>query len=166
MERRLRELRIGGLLEKIMENTPVEIPESMILLELESRRRNLALRLNTSPEELDKIIKKSGQDYDEVLAEWRPAAIKALHRRLIVETLIRDLGFEVSNEDLKKEFETIAAESGSTIEEIEKYYEKDEYQEYLKEDIKERKLFDLLLAENTIRAGKKQNYLDLMENNG
>jgi trigger factor len=166
LERRLRELRIGALLEKIMENTPVEIPESMIRIELESRRRNLARRFNTSPEELEKIMEKSGQTYDEILAEWRPAAVKALHSRLIVETLIRDLGFEVSDEELEKEFETMAAESGSTIEEIKKYYEKDEYKEYLKEDIKERKLFDLLLAENTVKTGKKQDYLDLMENNG
>jgi trigger factor len=38
--------------------------------------------------------------------------------------------------------------------------------EYLKEDIKERKLFDILLAENTIKTGKKENYLDLMAQNG
>ena len=32
-------------------------------------------------------------------------------------------------------------------------------------DLKERKLFDLLLAEATVKKGKKMNYLDLVQDN-
>jgi trigger factor len=38
--------------------------------------------------------------------------------------------------------------------------------DYLREDIKERKLYDQLLGEVKIKKGKKQKYLDLMSNNG
>jgi trigger factor len=52
------------------------------------------------------------------------------------------------------------------LDEVKKYYEQENMKEYLKEEVKERKLFDILLAENTIKPGKKENYLDLLGNNG
>jgi trigger factor len=165
LDKRIRDITISGLLEKIMETTPAEVPESMIRLELDSRWRNLARRFNTSTEELVKIMGASGTA-DDIMAEWRPDAVKALHSRLIVETLIKNLALEASDEEIEKEFESLAGEAGSSVEDIKKYYEQPEAREYLKEDIKERKLFDLLLAENKIKKGKKENYLDLVKNNG
>jgi trigger factor len=167
LERRLRELKISKLLEKVVENTPVDVPESMIRLELDSRMRNLARRLNIPAENLIKIAEKSGEEGAESLREeWRPEAVKALHSRLIVETLIQEQNFDITDADEEGEYEIMAANSGTSVEEIKKYYEQENMGEYLREEIKERKLFDLLLAENTIKRGKKENYLDLVGNNG
>jgi trigger factor len=166
LDRRLKDITINALIEKIMETTPLDVPESMIRLELDSRWRNLARRFNTSVDELVKIMGASGKGYDDIMAEWRPDAVKALHSRLIVETLIKECAFEVSDEELDREFETMAEESGSSVEDIKKYYEKEEMREYLEEDIKERKLFALLLSENKVKTGNKKNYLDLVPNNG
>jgi trigger factor len=166
LKKRLRDITVSGILEKVMENTPVEVPESMIRIELESRWRNLARRFNTSPEELVKIMDKSGQGYDAIITEWRPDAVKALHSRLIVETLMKDLALEASDEDVEQTLEAVAAESNSPPEDIKKYYQQENMKEYLKEEIKERKLFDILVKENTVKPGKKVNYLDLTANNG
>jgi trigger factor len=166
LDRRLRDITTSAIIEKIMESTPLEVPESMIRIELDSRWRNLARRFNTSTEELIKIMRASGKEYDDIIAEWRPDAVKALHSRIIVEALIKENAFEISDGDLEKEFETLAQDSGSSAEEIKKYYEKDELREYLKEDIKEQKLFNLLLSENKAKTGKRKNYLDLIPNNG
>jgi trigger factor len=166
LEKRLKDITISKILEKIMENTPVEVPESMIRIELESRWRSLARRFNTSPEELVKIMDKSGQGYDAITAEWRPDAVKALHSRLIVETLMEDLTLEASDADTEQTLENMAAESGNPLEDIKKYYEEENMKEYLGEDIKERKLFDTLIKENSVKPGKKVNYLDLTANNG
>jgi trigger factor len=166
LERRLRDIKISKLLEKILENTPVEVPESMIRIELESRWRNLARQFNMPVEDLIKMMEKSGKGAESIQEEWRPAAIKALHSRLIVETLIEEQKFELGSEDEEREYETMAAGSGTSVEEIKKYYEQENMKDYLREEIKERKLFDLLLAENTIKTGKKENYLDLVGNNG
>ncbi|MDR2020320.1 MAG: trigger factor [Treponema sp.] len=166
LEKRIRDITVSKILEKVMENTPVEAPESMIRIELESRWRNLARRFNTSPEELVKIMDKSGQGYEAITAEWRPDAVRALHSRLIVETLMKDLALEASDEDAEQALENMAAESNSPLEDIKKYYQQENMKEYLKEEIKERKLFDILIKENTVKPGKKVNYLDLAANNG
>jgi trigger factor len=166
LEKRLREIKVSKILEKIVENTPVDVPESMIRIELESRWRNLARRFGASTEEIVKMMEKSGKGAEEIQGEWRPGAVKALHSRLIVETLIEEQKMTASDEEVEKELETIADESETPLEDVKKYYEQENMKEDLKEDIKEKKLFDLLLAENTIKFGKKENYLDIMANNG
>jgi trigger factor len=166
LDRRLREIKVSNLLEKIVEKTPVDVPESMIRIELESRWRSLARRFGTSVDEVVKIMEKSGKGLEEIMDGWRPDAVKALHSRLIVETLMEDQGISASDEELERELETYAQESGTGIEEVKKYYEQEHAMDYLREDIREKKLFDLLLAENTIKLGKKENYLDILGNNG
>jgi trigger factor len=166
MENRLRGITISKLLEKIMESTPVDIPESMMRIELEGRWRNMARQFNTDPDELTRNMEKSGNTRDTILENWRPDAVKSLHSRLIVETLLKDLGFEADDGDIEKEVETVANETDTSIDEVKKYYESDQMKEYLKDSIKERKFFDLLLSENKINKGNHTKYLDLITNNG
>jgi trigger factor len=163
LENRLREIKMHKILEKIMETSPVELPESMIRMEIESRWRNLTRRFNISSEELEKTMIQSNQNIRE---KWRPEVIRALHSRLIVETLITDLGIAASDEDVEKHYESLAAESNAPVEEVKKYYAQENMIEYLKDDINERKLCDLFFAENKFIPGPKKNYLDLMDNNG
>lgn len=165
LEQRLRELKVNDILEKVLTTTQIDLPESMIRLELESRWRNLARRFNTSEEQLLSIIQSMGKTYEDMLAEWRPDVEKALKSRLIVDTLIKDLGITATDEELEAEMQSMAEGMNTSIEEVKKYYENEQMKEYLREDIKERKLFDTLIAEAKVKKGKKQKYLDLIGNN-
>ncbi|MDR0720817.1 MAG: trigger factor [Treponema sp.] len=165
LDRRIRNIKTDMLLEKIMEAVPVEIPESMINLELDSRWRNLARRFNTDADGLYKIMGKNSGGVQGVLDSWKPDAVRALHSRLIVETLIEDLKLEASDEEAEKEIERQAKDSGAPAEDFKKYYEQEQMKEYLKEDIKEQKLFDRLFLENIIKPGKKEKYIDFISKN-
>jgi trigger factor len=165
LDRRIRNIKTNKLLEKIMETVPVEIPESMINLELDSRWRNLARRFNTDADGLYKIMGKNPGGVQGILDSWKPDAVRALHSRLIVETLIQDLKLEASNEEAEKEIERQAKDSGAPVEDFKKYYEQEQMKEYLKEDIKEQKLFDRLFLENIIKPGKKEKYIDFISQN-
>jgi trigger factor len=137
----------------------------MVRIELESRWRNLARQFGADPEKFTKNMEQSARD--SIFEGWRPDVLKSLQSRLIVESLIRDLSIGAGDEeDLEKEFETMSGETGMSMEEIKKYYESGEMQEYLRDEIKERKFFDLLLSENTIKKGNHTKYLDLVSNNG
>ena len=163
LERRLRDLKLNELLKKIMENTPVILPESMVRAEVDSRWRRLAHFYNTNAETLKQIM-ASGEEGGEKDKEWTDTAKKALHSRLIIETLIEEQKFEVTEEDEKKEIERIAIENNVDIEKVRESYN-DEALFYLREDIKERRVTDMLLAENTLKPGKKENYLEIMSDN-
>jgi len=166
LTRRMRVIKINALLDKLMEATPVEIPDSMLRMELDSRWRELARSINTDSAGLYKMMGGAPGGPESVLESWKPEAEKSLHSRLIIETLIEDLKLEANDEDVEQHLQRIAEESGSGIEEIKKYYEGERAQEYLKEEIKERKVLDMLLEKNTIKAGKKQKYVDLISKNG
>ncbi|MDR3161781.1 MAG: trigger factor [Spirochaetaceae bacterium] len=165
LENQIRVLKVNRILEKIMETTPLEIPESMIRVELDSRWRNFARQYHTTVEQMDAIMAVSGGT-EGIKEQWRPDVIRALHSRLIVDALIRELGFDASEEELEAEYGKIAESGNLPLEDVKKYYSEDTAQTYLKEDIKEQKVFDLLIAENKFISGPARNYLDLMENNG
>jgi len=164
LEWRLREKKINEILKQIMENTPVILPESMVRAEIENRWKRLARYYNTSVEALMQLM-TSESGLEEREAEWRKTAEKALHSRLIIETLIEEEKIEITDDDVEKEFERIAAESGAPLEEVKKSHNEQAIF-YLKEDIKERRVIDALLAENNLKPGKKENYLDFMTDNG
>ena len=162
LERRLREIKVNKLIEKIMGNTPVEIPESMLRLELDSRWRKMARSFNTDTNGLYQMM---GERAESIIEGWKPHAINALHSRLIVETLIEDLKLEAAPDEVEKEFERLAEENEANLDDIKKYYEDEQMKEYLKEDIKERKFFDILFEKNIIKTGEKERYIDLQSNN-
>ena len=166
LENRLKGIKTNKILEKIMENTPVDIPESMVSFELDSRWRNLARRFNTDSEGLFKIMGNSEERARSIMDEWRPDANKALHSRLIIETLMEKLNLEASEEELDKEIQRLADESGTGLEEVKKFYEEERMKDYLKEDVKENKVLDILIEKNTLKTGKKEKYIDLITNNG
>jgi trigger factor len=164
LEMRLRDVKINELMKKVMENTPVILPESMIKAEIESRWRRLARYYNTSAETMMQMMTR-GEGHEEREKEWRETAEKALHSRIIIETLIEEQNMEVSDDDVAKEIEKIAAEANTDIEEVKKHYNDEQAILYLKEEIKERRLIDIMLAENTLKQGKKENYVDFISNN-
>jgi trigger factor len=163
LDKRLRDITLNRLLEKIMESAPAQIPESMIRIEIDSRWRNMARQFQTTPEELLKILSVGGKTYEDITSEWRPDVIKALHSRLIVETLTEEQHLAATDEELEQEIASLAEESGMSREEVNNYYKQDGMRQYLEQDIKERKLFNLLLAENTVAKGKQETYLDLVQ---
>ena len=62
--------------------------------------------------------------------------------------------------------EEFAADSDMSVEDFKKQYSEGRAMEYIKDEVRERKVFDLLLTENNIKTGSKMNYLDFMQNNG
>lgn len=164
LEKRLRDVKTSKLLEKIMENTPVTLPESMIKAHIESKFRNYARYYNTTPEAMMEMM-AGGEDGKKRMQEWRAVAEKELHSRVIIETLIERQNFEITDEDTEKELENIAAENDTDIAEVKKHYNDEQAILYLKEEIKERRIIDILLAENTFKQGKKEIFLDFMNQN-
>jgi trigger factor len=135
----------------------------MIRFQIETDVRNHARQYQMAPEDFLKLLSNSGQSIDEFTAQMRPGVIKTLQGQLIMDAIMNELGLSASEEDQEKELERLAAETGSSIEDVKKYYEQDQAQGYLAEEIKRTKLFDILLAENTIKKGKQEKYLDIVK---
>ncbi|MCL2411137.1 MAG: trigger factor [Treponema sp.] len=159
LEARIKEKKIGSLLDLIMENTPVVLPESMITSEVEGRIRRIARYYNANPELIMQMTDEAKMN------EMRESSQKALHSRMILETLMEEQKIEATDEEAEKELEQIAETNGADIAEVKKHYDNEQAMFYLKEDIKEKKIVDILLSENTLKPGKKENYLAFMSDN-
>ncbi|MDR2150154.1 MAG: trigger factor [Spirochaetaceae bacterium] len=160
--------KINSIFEKIIAITPIELPESMIRIQLQTQWRNLTNQMDVPVD--GEIIEEYGAEKDpwkkDLMKLWRPGVIKTLHSGLIATAIARQLSLEVSDEELQHEIERIAQERKSVeIEELTAYYEQESRKELLKEDIKERKLFDIILKENIFKTGQEQNFLEFTGKN-
>ena len=164
LDNRLREIKSNDLIEQLIERNPIELPKSMVEAELESRWRMMAQKFQTSVEELDKLIKASGQKKEDMLNQWAGDSEKMLKGRIIVESLLKEANISVTPEEVEAEFEKIAAGAGISVDEVKKHYADPHRKEYLIDDMKEQKLYADLFTKVKITKGEKTAFADLFKN--
>ena len=176
LEKRLLERRVSAVLEQVMLKNPVEVPESMVMVQVESRLRQMGRMYGLSDAAVMNFFhtKKGG------LEQWRTEEERRLHAALIEEKLIAQLNIEVSEQDREESFaEQVDAEPAAragggaggdanddaraaSIKELREYYAADDRRSSLDDFLKTKKLEDLLLRENTVKPGAKQTFIEFM----
>ena len=164
-KRKIEELKSQSLLDQLVEKNPIALPASMVKAENEHRWAMMAQQFRTTPEQLEKMVAASGQTKETMLEQWAGNAEKMLKARLIVDTLLREKNIAVTPEEVEAEFARMAEETGSTVEEIKKYYEEPRAKEYIVDELKERKLFEDLYKQVKVSKGDKVEFADLFKNN-
>lgn len=164
LENRLRELKSNDLIEQLIEKYPIELPQSMIAAELESRWRMMAQQFQTTVEQLDKMVASSGQTKEAMLNQMSGDSEKMLKGRIIVESLLKDSDISISAEEVDAEFEKIAEGAGISLDEVKKHYADPHRKEYLIDDMKEQKLYKDLFTKVKITKGDKLTFAALFEN--
>ncbi len=161
--RKLAEIKSQDLLNQLVEKNPVELPASMLKAELSSRFEMMAQQFQTTPEQLEKMIEKSGQTKEAMLKEWTGDSEKMLKSRLIVDTLIREKNISVTPEEIEAEYTKLAEDYGMAVEEVKKQYNDARSKEYLMDEVKERKLFEELYKQVKVTKGDKKSFADLFQ---
>ena len=165
VEETLRRRKVNDLLKQMAEANPIELPESMIVAELESRWGLFAQQIGMSTADLEKIMSGGSGEMskDTTLAAWRPEAELRLKTRLIVEKLLEERAISVSPEDVEAEYAAIAERTGASVDDVKKYYDgKLRDKEYLIDDIKEQKLYTQLFEKSTVQPGEKLTVAQLL----
>ena len=165
LKRKIEEVKSQSLLEQLVEKNPIVLPASMVAAEKENRWQMMAQQFRTTPEKLEKMILASGQSKEAMLEQWTGNAEKMLKSRLIVDALIREKNISVTPEEVEAEYARLAEESGTSVEEIKKYYDEPRAKEYIIDEIKERKLFEELYKQVKVSKGDKVEFADLFKNN-
>lgn len=163
LDKRLREIKANDILEQLVEKNPIDLPQSMVEAEKESRWRMLARQFQTTSEQLEKMLLSSGQSKSEMLEQFVGDSEKMLKSRLIVEQLLKDRNIDITPEEVKAEYEKIAKEASISLEEVENYYADAQKNEYLIDDMKEQKLYSQLFSEVSVSKGEKKTFADLFK---
>lgn len=164
-QNRVRAVSIERLMDKVLEQSSLVVPQSMLQAELEHTWQHF-LEQNRMDENLVlKILQSQGKSREDLFQEWRPKAEKSLKVRLLIEEMIKKEQIEATEEEVDALIKEQAANVGMQPEELKAYYEKNGYLESIKHDIKEKKLFDSILAETKIVPGQEMKFIDILQGN-
>ncbi len=165
LDKKLKELQFERLMDKIIEDSEIPIPESMLKAEMDNSWQNFMVQSRMDEKQLLQILEMQGKTKESLLEEWRPNSTKSLKVQLLIAKLVEDEKIEASKEEVEEEIKTQAIDSGQKFEEFKELIEKNNYTAHIENDVKNKKFIDFLISNNTIAKGKKVDYLDLLENN-
>ena len=123
----------------------------------------IAQQFKTTPEQLDKMVASSGQSKDDMLKQWAGDTEKALKSRIIVDALLRSNNISVTPEEIEEQYKKIADESGITVDEVKEHYSDPRAKEYLIDDAKENKLYEILYKKVKVQKGDKVSFEELFK---
>ena len=115
----------NDMLTKLMENTPVEIPEAMISDELNSMVQDFAQRLAQQGFPLDQYFQMTGLDEDKLREQMQPEAKSKVHVRLVLDAIANAEDLKVEDKDVEVEYENIANQYGMEVDKVKEAINKD-----------------------------------------
>ncbi len=162
-EARVRETKSNNLVKKIVEGATLDVPDSMVRAELSQFWQDFIRQTGSTEENVMKMLTMQGKSPENLFEEWRPNAIERLKGRLVLGKIMEAENVEVTDEELEESIRERAEESGMELEEFKGYLEQQNMTEYLRDQLRETKLFDQLFEKSKIVKGEKVKFLDLMQ---
>ena len=108
----------NAVIEKVLENATVEIPEAMIERQIDSMMRDFEYRLMGNGLKLDDFLKYTGSDMKTFRENYRGQAEKSVKAHLVLEAIEKAEAIDATQEQIDKQLEAFAAQTGKTVEEF------------------------------------------------
>ena len=108
----------NAVIEKVLENATVEIPETMIERQIDSMMRDFEYRLMGNGLKLDDFLKYTGSDMKAFRENYRGQAEKSVKAHLVLEAIEKAEAIDATQEQIDKQLEAFAAQTGKTVEEF------------------------------------------------
>ncbi len=96
------------VIEKVVENATMEIPDAMIEGQQEQMVEEFAQRLQYQGLQLEQYFQFAGTDRAGMMEQVKPEALKRIQARLVLEAIANKEAVEVTQEDIDKELENMA----------------------------------------------------------
>ena len=138
-----------SLINQASENAEIDIPEVMIENEVDRMLREFEQRIQQQGMTLEMYTQFSGQDEDQLKEQMREDAGKRVQTNLVLEAIYDQEGLEVTDEDVEKEFESMANMYQMEVEQIKQMLGGNV--DMLKEDLKFTKAIDFLLENSIVK---------------
>ena len=97
------------IIEKIIENAQMEIPQQMIAAQTRQMTQEFAQRLQSQGLSLEQYMQFTGLTPQKMQEELKPQALKRIQSRLVLEAVVAAENIEASDEEIDKELENMAS---------------------------------------------------------
>ena len=133
----------NSVIEKVFEANDFEVPDVMVHQEVESMMNEFDQQLRAQGMDLQTYMKYLGQDPAEFRESLKDEAFKKTKTRMLVSKVADQEAFEVSDEELKSELETMAQQYGLEVDKLTEMIGVDNMN-VIRDDIKIKKAVDLM----------------------
>ncbi|MGB8455719.1 MAG: trigger factor [Anaerocolumna sp.] len=106
------------VVEKIIENATMDIPEAMIETQVRQMTDDFAQRMQSQGLTIEQYFQFTGMNSKQLIEQMRPQAVKRIESRLVLEAIVKAENITVSDEDIEKEFVQMAETYKMEIEKI------------------------------------------------
>ena len=96
------------IIEKIIENAQMEIPQQMIAAQTRQMTQEFAQRLQSQGLSLEQYMQFTGLTPQKMMEDLEPQALKRIQSRLVLEAVVAAENIEASDEEIDKELENMA----------------------------------------------------------
>ena len=136
----------NNVIEKVVENAQMELPQPMVDTQAREMVENYARRLQSQGLNINDYMKYTGMTPEKLMEQMRPEAEKRIKTRLVLEKVVEVENVEVSDDKLDEQINEIAASyklEGAKLKEMMGEREK----EQIREDLKVQAAIDLLVEQ-------------------
>ncbi|MDD4111914.1 MAG: trigger factor [Herbinix sp.] len=142
-EKELKTAKENEIVDKIIENATMDIPEPMIESQVRQMADDFAQRMQYQGLSLEQYFQFTGMDAKKFIESLRPQALKRIQSRLVLEAIVKAENIEVTDEELEKELSEMATMYKMEIEKVKEMIgEKEE--EQIRTDIAVQKAVDFI----------------------
>ena len=137
-------------LEKVVENTPIDIPQSMIEMEVNAKLEEIKHNMKHQGIDFNMYLNMIGQKEDDVKIQLEDQAIKDIKVRLVLQAIINKEKIEVTDEDIEKKIEELAKMRNQDVEDFKKTFSEN-IRNYYKENMKFEKAMQFIIDNAKIK---------------
>ena len=136
-----------------VEDAKIDIPEAMLRTQQENIANEFAQNMQYQGMRLETYLQYTGQTKEQFLEQLKPQAEQRIRNSLVLEAVAEAENIEVTDEDLKNEYQKMADQYHMPVENVEKVFESDQMKDDLKKDVRIRKAADFI-ADNAKETKK------------
>ena len=135
-----------AVVEKLIENSTMEIPDAMVATQKRQMAEEFAQRLQMQGLSLEQYFQFTGMNANSFMENLTPQALKRIQSRLVLEAVVKAENIVVSEEDLEKEFTEMANAYQMEVDKLKELIGEKE-KEAMSMDIAVQKAIDLIASE-------------------
>ena len=132
------------LIEKIIEDSQMEIPEAMIDTQTENMVDDFANRLAQQGMPMEQYMQFTGMTEEKLMEQMRPDALKRIQSGLVLEAIAKAEDIQVSEDDVETEIGNMAEMYGMEVDKLKEIFVESE-RENMKKDLAIQKAVDLIV---------------------
>lgn len=134
------------VVEKVVENASMEIPEKMMETQVQNTINDYARRMQSQGMSMEQYMQYTGMTLESLKEQTRPQTEKSIRTRLVLEAVVKAEDIKVSDEAVEEELQKMADSYKMDIEKVKEIMGERELKQ-MREDLAVQEAIDFLVAE-------------------